>query len=56
MEADIAFDIRITGFSIAEIDGLVDGLAHEDPGNPADDRLPDPDRVRHVVGSATSGA
>jgi ParB-like nuclease domain/DNA methylase len=45
MQADIEFDISVTGFSIAEIDGLVDGLANEEPGNPADDRLPDPDRV-----------
>ena len=45
MEADIEFDISVTGFSIAEIDGLVDGLANEEPGNPADDRLPDPNRV-----------
>ena len=45
MEADIAFDISVTGFSITEIDGLVDGLAPEEAGNPADDRLPDPDRV-----------
>jgi len=45
MEADIAFDISVTGFSIAEIDGLVDGLAPEEEGDPADDRLPDPDRV-----------
>ena len=45
MEADIEFDISVTGFSIAEIDGLVDGLAPEEAGNPADDWLPDPDRV-----------
>ena len=45
MEADIAFDISVTGFSIAEIDGLVDGLAPEEEGDPADDRLPDPDCV-----------
>lgn len=45
MEADIAFDISVTGFSIAEIDRLVDGLAPEEEGDPADDRLPEPDRV-----------
>ena len=45
MEADIAFDISVTGFSIAEIDSLIDGLAPEEGGDPADDRLPDPDRV-----------
>ena len=45
MEADIDFDIGITGFSIAEIDGLVEGLAPEEAGNPADDRLPNPKSV-----------
>ena len=45
MEADIGFDVSVTGFSIAEIDGLVDGLAPEEAGNPVDDRLPDPDHV-----------
>jgi len=52
MEADIAFDISVTGFSIAEIDGLVDGLAPEEEGDPADDRLPDPDRVPSRCGRA----
>jgi hypothetical protein len=45
MEIDIDFDIGVTGFSIAEIDGLMEGLAPEETGNPADDRLPDPDSV-----------
>ena len=45
MEADIDFDVGITGFSIAEIDGLVEGLAPEEAGDPADDRLPDPESV-----------
>jgi hypothetical protein len=30
----------VTGFSIAEIDGLVEGLAPEEPGDPDDDILP----------------
>jgi DNA modification methylase len=34
------FDIEVSGFSIAEIDGLVDSLKPEEQGNPADDRLP----------------
>jgi DNA modification methylase len=46
MEADIGFDIGVTGFTIAEVDQLVDGLAPEEPGDPADDRLPDPDKVQ----------
>src|SRR5271170_1974540 len=45
MEADIEFDVGVTGFSIAEIDQLVEGLAPEEVGDPADDRLPDPDDV-----------
>jgi DNA modification methylase len=45
MELEIDFDIGVTGFSIAEIDGLMEGLAPEETGNPADDRLPDPDSV-----------
>ena len=45
MESDIEFDVGLTGFSIAEVDQLVEGLAHEDVGDPADDRLPDPSRV-----------
>ena len=42
MAADIEFDVSVTGFSIAEIDQLVEGLAPEEAGDPADDRLPDP--------------
>lgn len=40
MKIDLDFDIGITGFSIAEIDGLIEGLAPEDTGNPEDDRMP----------------
>jgi DNA modification methylase len=45
MESDIEFDFGLTGFSIAEVDELVGGLAHEDVGDPSDDRLPDPNKV-----------
>lgn len=38
---DIGFDIGVIGFDVAEIDALVEGLAAEDPGDPADDVLPD---------------
>src|SRR5215212_9000768 len=38
---DIGFDVGITGFSIAEIDSLVEGLAPEEPGDPEDDLLPE---------------
>jgi hypothetical protein len=37
---DLGFDIGLTGFSIPEIDSLIEGLAPEEPGNPEDDRLP----------------
>ena len=42
-ELELNFDLDITGFSIAEIDGLVDGLAHEEDDNPIDDALPEDD-------------
>jgi ParB-like chromosome segregation protein Spo0J len=32
MDADIEFDVGIMGFSIAEVDQLVEGLAHEEAG------------------------
>ena len=45
MAADIDFGIDVMGFSIAEVDQLIEGLAPEEPGDPADDRLPDPAQV-----------
>ncbi|MFZ1663183.1 MAG: site-specific DNA-methyltransferase, partial [Paracoccaceae bacterium] len=36
----LGFDIGVIGFEIAEIDSLVEGLAPEDPGDPAEDLLP----------------
>ena len=41
IDLDLDFDIGITGFSIPEVDSLVDGLSTEEPGDPADDILPD---------------
>jgi len=41
METEIDFGIDVTGFSIAEVDHLIDGLAPSEPGDPKDDRLPD---------------
>jgi ParB-like chromosome segregation protein Spo0J len=38
MEADLGFDIDVTGFTIPEVDQLIEGLAPEEPGDPADDR------------------
>lgn len=43
LAADIGFDIDITGFSIAEVDNLIEGLTPTEPGDPADEILPDPD-------------
>jgi DNA modification methylase len=37
---DIGFDLSVTGFSIPEIDGLIEGLQPEEPGDPDDDILP----------------
>ena len=37
---DLGFDIGITGFSIAEVDSLVEALAPVEAGDPAEDRLP----------------
>jgi ParB-like chromosome segregation protein Spo0J len=38
---DLDFDIGLTGFSIPEIDSLVEGLAPEEPSDPEDDLLPE---------------
>ena len=41
MALDLDFDVEITGFSIPEIDSLIEGLAPEEPGDPREDYLPD---------------
>ena len=41
LECDLGFDIEVTGFSIPEIDGLIEGLTPEEPGDPDDDVVPD---------------
>jgi DNA modification methylase len=48
LSADLDFDLSITGFSLPEIDGLLESVAPEEPGDPADDALPGeaPARVR----------
>lgn len=48
--SDLGFDLEITGFTIPEIDGLIDGLAPEEPGAPEDDVLPQDVPVRCRVG------
>jgi len=45
MALDLDFQVEITGFSIPEIDSLVEGLTPEEPGDPKDDALPDPAAV-----------
>ena len=40
LEMDLDFDIDITGFSISEIDTLIEGKANEEDGDPEDDILP----------------
>lgn len=40
LAADLDFDISVTGFELAEIDSLVDGLKPEEDGDPRDDALP----------------
>lgn len=46
VETDLEFEIEVTGFSIPEIDGLIEGKLPEEPGDPADDWLPDEDVPR----------
>ncbi len=41
LASDLNFDVGLTGFSIAEVDNLIDFAAPEEPGNPDDDALPD---------------
>ena len=48
MSDDLDFDVELTGFSIPEIDNLMEAVAPEEEGNPADETVPDeaPARVR----------
>jgi hypothetical protein len=43
LQDDLGFDIGVTGFSIPEIDSLVEGLTPEEPGDPEDDWQPESD-------------
>jgi DNA modification methylase len=40
---DLDFDLSLTGFSITEVDELIEAQSHEEPGDPKDDRLPPED-------------
>jgi DNA modification methylase len=41
LSADLGFSVEITGFTVAEIDNLIEGLLPEEPGDPDDDIVPD---------------
>lgn len=43
LAVDLVFNVGLTGFSIPEIDSLIEGLAPEEPGDPAEDVLPPED-------------
>jgi len=47
---DLDFDVGVTGFSIPEIDSLIEGLEPQDPGAPEDDVVPAAAPVRCRVG------
>ena len=40
LSVDSSFDIDLTGFAVAEADGLIEGLKIEEPGAPEDDLMP----------------
>lgn len=40
LSTDLDFDLNITGFTIAEIDNLIESQTLEEPNNPRDERLP----------------
>ena len=48
LSADLDFDVGLTGFTIPEIDGVLEAVAPEEPDDPRDDAVPDdaPARVR----------
>ncbi|WP_234999585.1 DNA methyltransferase [Roseovarius albus] len=41
MTADLDFDVSITGFSIPEVEGVLEAVAPEEPGDPAGDTMPE---------------
>ena len=44
--SDAGFDVSITGFTIAEVDSLIEGKAVEEQGDPVDDLVPEDAPVR----------
>ncbi len=43
LSLDADFDVELTGFSLAEVDGVIETLHYEEPGDPADEALPEGD-------------
>ena len=41
LDADLGFEFEVTGFSIPEIDAILEDQSPQEPGNPDEDRLPD---------------
>ena len=50
MSEELAFDIGVIGFSIPEIDSLIETVAPEEPDDPADDVVPQDAAVRVQLG------
>lgn len=50
LSEELDFDLGVTGFSIPEIDGLLEAAALEEPNNPADDIVPDDPMRRCSLG------
>ncbi len=50
MSDDLDFDIGVTGFSIPEIDSVLEAVVPEDPGDPEDDAVPDQALARVQLG------
>ncbi len=48
LEIDLDFDIGVLGFSIPEIDNLIEGLNPEEAGDPLEDQLPPVEEERAV--------
>ena len=40
LAVDVEFDVSLTGFSVAEVDGLIEGLNVEEAANPRDENFP----------------
>ena len=50
LSPESGIDLSLSGFSIAEVDSLIEGQKPEEPGNPEEDRLPQNATARCQVG------